>query len=110
MTTQNTKAATPGPWKVRKQWHGGGKEVYPDRRMSVGSPSEICTVSDIYDECAANARLIAQAPALLEQLVAAAWQLERDAASFIDDKKTARQIMQQVDRIRAAIAAATGEA
>jgi hypothetical protein len=59
---------TEGPWKVRKEWHGDGKEVYPDRKVSVGQPSELCVVSGIYEECAANTRLIAAAPDLLEAL------------------------------------------
>jgi hypothetical protein len=93
---------TPGPWKVRKEWHGDGQEVYPNRKVSIGQPSEVCVVSGIYGECKANARLIAAAPDLLEAL-----QLAAEAMGGSTDPT----LLGRADKAaQAAIAKATGAA
>jgi hypothetical protein len=65
----NTAKHTPGPWGIRDEWHGDGKEVYPSSvKFEIGEPSELCVVTGLYDQCEANSRLIAAAPDLLEAL------------------------------------------
>lgn len=116
---------TPGPWKVRKEWQGDGKEVYPDVKVKIGQPSELCVVDGIYEECAANARLIAAAPDLLAKCVKVVDWLDKLAAasesnasnwkdrlpalaeSCVADAKNYRRT---ADDVRAAIAKATGSA
>lgn len=64
------KGWTKGPWKRRKEWNADNfaLEVYPSSfKFDVGEAAGIARVGDVYDECVANARLIAQAPRLFEQ-------------------------------------------
>ena len=75
MTTQNTKAATPGPWEVRDQHPNRScLQVFAGRievAVLYGGVDGSKDANDIWrddHERVANARLIAQAPALLEAL------------------------------------------
>lgn len=89
---------TPGPW-VWQHW--------PDGTHTVAQSSTLGTIATIFpgpqeEEQAANARLIAAAPELLEALT---W-----AVRFIDTyaSKAAGPATPEVNKCRAAIAKATG--
>ena len=101
MTTQNTKAAhTPGPWQVAIGGSGDsptfGVRIWP-------APASVVSLPDCgtLEEMTANARLIAQAPALLEELRAVLEWARTERAPLRE---------QEIKSICAAIAAATGEA
>lgn len=98
---------TPGPWSVT------GKQFSGSVRVSAGSGSDlnglvaICDAGDYARskvEGAANARLIAAAPELLEALV---WMVANDDTNEADEGNA--YWVDGLHRARAAIAKATGE-
>lgn len=98
---------TPGPWKIRKGFDEGTKEIYfPNPKIKKPFyPTELCVVAAEGSEGKSNARLIAAAPDLLEALkgMLGAWNMICDASGWERD-----HIQQQKDAV-AAIAKATGE-
>ena len=104
MTTQNTKAATPGPWSFYTQPQPNGCPIVGNASgLMVAMLSHSIHINDQRETAIANARLIAQAPALLEAL------RELYATEAVLDDGDAR-LEAARERARAAIAAATGEA
>ena len=104
MTTQ----CTPGPWKIRKAFaDDDGYEIFPTRgkKPSFGQWAAIATVDGLVskgESARKNARLIAAAPDLLEAL--------RTARDHIDMGALEISHCKDAERIRAAIAKATGGA
>ena len=91
---------TPGPWKVRnvREVFCGNKRICHVNAAS----REPLSIKDDWDVAAANARLIAAAPDLLEALLRTCAALE--SVSYSDPS-----IASAINTARAAIAKATGE-
>ena len=69
MTTGTTAKATPGPWKVHQDSHAVWVSNEPFmHNVALLTKPQGGTWSDTIEETEANARLISQAPALLNAL------------------------------------------
>lgn len=110
---------TPGPWAVRPHWSDEERfEVYPDRDVDFGEPSEIAEVCGHYgddDELAAeaeaNAYLIAAAPELKSEgkfLLARLEEFERDLLDDDIGREFAGHVAPAIARLRAAVLKAEG--
>lgn len=105
-----TDTFTPGPWAVRPHWSDDSmREVYPTRpgkELQFGAWSDIAEVREggEGESAEANARLIAAAPDLLEQLVFARRMMVLQMGLFGNDVE-ASPLIADIDRV---IASATG--
>lgn len=96
---------TPGPWTLESRgWDNqliyGQDERVPDGRRFIAD------VSLMFDGAEANARLIAAAPDLLEQLRVTVMYLQ--SACTVMGKESRQMALEIVDEARSAIAKATG--
>jgi len=101
---------TPGPWLYRED-KGGGYEVFPYNGgpPEIGEWAEICTISEYNKDPEADARLVAAAPELLEELKRTRDDLTNIKA-FCTLDATREAISRMIQRIDAAIAKAEGRA
>jgi hypothetical protein len=96
----NTQKHTSGPWHIGKRYPSGA--IYDEKG------GEVCGFSNLLHpaEIAANARLIAAAPELLDMLFLALPYVEEAENDPCNKKGAVRKL---VDDIRAALAKAEGE-
>jgi len=114
MTTATTRKHTPGPWTVDDRIGKKATVVGPGTRRRKGI--EIAYAGETYtgsrhdigqEEAEANARLIAAAPSLLEELKEARQYVGKVAADH-DGEDLAMMARRRLERMDAAIAKAEG--